>query len=41
MSEPEIANNMVLGLNTVTTVLGAVYDKLEVTSRVELRDVIA
>lgn len=41
LSEPEMANDMVLSLNTVTTILREVYDELGITTRVELRNAIA
>ena len=40
LSESEIANDMVLGLNTVTTLLREAYDRLGATSRAEVRDAI-
>jgi ATP/maltotriose-dependent transcriptional regulator MalT len=40
LSESEIANDMVLGLTTATTLLHEAYDRLGVTSRAELRDAV-
>jgi tetratricopeptide (TPR) repeat protein/transcriptional regulator with XRE-family HTH domain len=40
LSDSEIANDMVLGLTTATTLLHEAYDRLGVTSRAELRDAI-